>query len=179
MTSQRSTTEHVGDDESQTAIGAIATETALAWIATHVAEVAAGQQQLEDLLAEKQRLLEMSTVEPLPALLEREAASAAALERLRQDRDQWLSQPELDGRLHSLREVAVALGETALVEQLDDARAQAARIQQQNWSHWVLAQRSGSHFDELLGLIARRGETPATYDEDLPGSGGGLLDAAA
>ena len=150
-----------------------------AWIASHTADVTRAQDRLQALLKTKEDALAAGRVEEIGLLVNDEAKVAATLQSLRQQRDLWLAGVPVGPNVHSLGEAAAAIGAApAVVEAIEAARKQAAAIQQQNWAHWVLAQRSAAHFEEMLTLIARRGETPATYGDETPG-GGGILDAAA
>lgn len=175
--------EHASDQTPEAAAVAAA---ACEWIGRHVERVAETQSRLQGLLEQKQTALTAAETPAdrlsadLAAVIAAEATVAEELETLRRERDRWLASRPLAAEVHSLGEAAVAAGaEAELIERIEAARAQAAAIQQKNWAHWVLAQRSAAHFEELLGLIARKGQTAATYGEELPGSGGGILDAAA
>ena len=150
------------------------------WIEQHVRLVGDAQSRLQQVLDQKQTALQTTQTEAVATFVENEAAIAAELETLRQTRDRWLAAMPLGPDIHSLGEAATAAGASdELTDRIDSVRRQAAVIQQQNWAHWVLAQRSSAHFAEMLGLIARRGQTAATYGEQPPESGGGILDAAA
>ena len=153
------------------------------WIARHVDRVAALQTELQSTLDAKRDALAAGVVEQINAVTTSEADLVRRLEDLRQQRDLWLATQPAGPDVHSLGEAAVRIeADAGLIEAIAAARQQAAAIQQQNWTHWVIAQRSAAHFEEMLGLIARRGETSATYSSGSnapPEGGGGLLDFAA
>ncbi|MDA0832594.1 MAG: hypothetical protein O2955_16335 [Planctomycetota bacterium] len=83
----------------------------------------------------------------------------------------------------TLRELIVALP-GAPREEWDAA---LTRIQQQSqrlrligWSHWIVAHRTQSHYNELIDLIAQGGYRSPTYSQHAQreGKGGVLLDAS-
>ena len=162
-----------------TALDEAARRDAAAWIESHTADVKRARDRLETLLQAKEAALAGGRIDEIGPLTQDEAKVAATLQTLRQDRDFWLAAAPVGPNVHSLGEAAAAIdADATIVAAIDAARQQAAAIQQQNWAHWVLAQRSAAHFEEMLTLIARRGETPATYGDETT-SGGGILDAAA
>ena len=64
---------------------------------------------------------------------------------------------------------------------LQGAMERADRLQQQGWSLWVLTQRAGRFYEQMLGLIAQGGkEAPCYQQHPHVGSspGGSLLDAS-
>ena len=153
------------------------------WIARHVDRVAALQTELQAALDAKRDALAAGLLDAITAITATEADLVRRLEELRQQRDLWLATQPAGPDVHSLGEAAARIDAgPELTEAIAAARQQAGAIQQQNWTHWVIAQRSAGHFEEMLGLIARRGQTPATYSAGPaapPEHGGGLLDFAA
>ena len=153
---------------------------ALGWIDSHVAKLESLQADLERTLESKRDALAAGEVEQIEAVVIRETEQVRRLEELRRSRDRWLASAPLTQQVHSLGEAArIAEASPDLLARIETVREQARTIQKQNWTHWVIAQRSAAHFEEMLGLIARRGETSPTYGGDDPQHGGGLLDAAA
>ena len=167
------------DDDSAGCVAEAARAAVRDWIVGHVDRLLATQTQLEEALAHKRDALAASDAGAVKAIVAEEATRVRQLEELRQSRDLWLAGLPCGEGVHSLGEAAAAIeAEDGLIGRIEQVRQQAARIQQQNWTHWVIAQRSAAHFEEMLGLIARRGQTAATYGPEST-AGGGLLDFAA
>jgi hypothetical protein len=68
----------------------------------------------------------------------------------------------------------------ALTARMERARLTAARLRQQSWTHWIIAQRSYNHYSSLLDLIAHCGEKAPTYTRgpSLERTGGAILDTS-
>jgi hypothetical protein len=85
----------------------------------------------------------------------------------------------------SIRALVAALHPEIRAElepQIERAHATASQVRRESWIHFIIAQRSLHHFNELTDLIAHGGQKAPTYSRSRgqeATSGGAILDASA
>jgi hypothetical protein len=142
------------------------------------------QQRLLEALRLKRAALVTADANALTELTTTAAACAEQLQQLTARRAELIAQsPQPQAK--SLSDVLA----TSISSRAEELRARLQKVQlrfqevrREAWIHWVIAQRSGSFYTEVLDLIAHGGQRPPGYSDPLrpgPGSGGTVLDAAA
>lgn len=140
------------------------------------------QDELRDLYVRKHTALIRARADELVRLAQDESRLAQRFEELLSERRELLRR---SGRaVPTLHELAARCEEPDagyLIARVSAARENAARLRQESWIHWIIAQRAFQHTTEIIELIANRGQRAATYcDGRAPESGGGaILDASA
>lgn len=143
------------------------------------------QQELLETLRLKRRALTSGSNEDLQSLNSSALDTARRLKLLSAWRGRLLDDARQFGYADATLSDVLAHSVTPEVE---DLRARLQTVQQrfgeaqrENWIQWVISQRMGSCYTDVLDLLARRGEKSPVYGE-MPGegasSGGVMLDAA-
>lgn len=143
------------------------------------------QGEIESLQAGKTAALKLVRPGELESLAVREEELSRRLRGVLLQRSQLLQRARSAGvPVSSLTQLAGAIGRedrAPLLERIQVAQAQSDRIRRQNWTHWIIAHRSYSHYTEILELIANGGQPAPTYTRGKPAPvvGGAILDASA
>jgi phosphoglycolate phosphatase-like HAD superfamily hydrolase len=148
-------------------------------------ELTQTQQQLLQVLEEKESALIVARWSVVRQLDQREATLQTALRNLIQRRSELLR------KFHQAGIAGQTLQETlrnSSWQQLPEFRSAvkeavllADRLQQQGWSLWVLTQRAGKFYEQILGLISQGGQESPCYQQHPhlgTSPGGSLLDAS-
>lgn len=154
-------------------------------VARFAAVMEATQQELLEALRLKRRALVSGSAEEMQRLVAVAQDAAGRLRQLTVWRGQLLDQAHAEGsRAETLTDV---LAESAHPAQ-EHLRARFAAVQQrfgeaqrESWIQWIIAQRAGLYYTEMLELLAQGGERTATYQETndpAATAGGVVLDAA-
>lgn len=119
----------------------------------------------------------------LPRLNAREEESIRRFQLLERWRTGLIEQAtQVFGRpFKSLQDVVFATNQEqgALRDVLKETSRRSARLQQQSWAIWILANQASRHFETMLEVIHRRGERNPTYGKSGWGerTGGAILDS--
>lgn len=154
-------------------------------VARFAAVMEATQQELLEALRLKRRALVSGSPEEMQRLVAVAQEAAGRLRQLSVWRGQLLDQAHAEGsQAETLTDV---LAESAHPVQ-EHLRARFAAVQQrfgeaqrESWIQWIIAQRAGLYYTEMLELLAQGGQRAATYQETsepAATSGGVVLDAA-
>lgn len=146
----------------------------------------ATQEQLGELYRHKRTALIEARAGDLMRITESESRLALELKEQLGRRRQILQQSTKAGLPgDSIRALVASLHPEARVEfetQIERAHATAAQVRRESWIHFIIAQRSLHHFNELTELIAHCGQKSPTYSRvrgNEATSGGAILDASA
>ncbi|MGE0606236.1 MAG: flagellar export chaperone FlgN [Pirellulales bacterium] len=142
-------------------------------------ELTSVQEDLLQLLAEKQALLARAETDRVSLLQSREESLLARLEGCHLRRKELLEKSAREGRpANSLRNLASALPPTdrkAVAARLDQAETRGRLLRHQSLANWVLAQRTLLHLSQLLEIIATGGRVCPTYEEGASTAAAGAL----
>lgn len=145
------------------------------------------QQNFLTLQQARQAALTRANWELIKRLDQQEVGCQQALQQLLNRRKSLLQQFQAEGVSgETLQQVCRNLGwdrETELGKLLKETRDQAEQLKQTSWSIWVLSQRAGRHYAQLLNLITHGLKPAPCYQQHEnsafeTGGGGALLDAS-
>lgn len=144
----------------------------------------ATQEEFAELFRRKRTALTQARADELLRLAESEAALAQRLQAALGHRQRILQGAGREGLpCKSLAELTpdIAGDESdQLQSRIERARRMSDRIRQESWIHWIIANRTCSHYTELLNLIANCGRKAPTYSQKSceESRGGVILDAS-
>ena len=139
------------------------------------------QDDLLDVLAQKQQFMARGDVEAMNGLQQRETALCDALRACQKRRADLLEAAGQHGLpSDSLGSLANALEQgnpAELRKRVNHASARMRLVQHQSLANWVLAQKALIHLSQMLEIIATGGRLQPTYGrESCAVSGGALVD---
>ena len=152
-------------------------------VAALLYELSSVQEELLELLVEKQRLLTQGDPQQMAATQPRETRIVERLQQCQQQRQELLDRAGREGlpcrSVQALTAALPAAARNELAPQLRDSKARGRLLAHQSLTNWVIAQRTLIHVAQLLEIIATGGRLAPTYGQAASrGTGGALVDQA-
>lgn len=143
------------------------------------------QQELAAAFEQKFEALQNGQPEEIHQITQREAVLTKRLSQMTGERQRLLDKFKASGRAVDSVQAVVSLPEHSQDQELQEliqlATLYARSLRQESWKQWIMIQRSHQYYNEVLELIANRGESAPTYQakRSTDTAGGAILDASA